>query len=94
MAVIVRKTSVFFRGKKVIPAVGLEIINGEEEILVAFVDLEMVMDLQENSEWRKLDVNISHRRNFQQKQEIMWCCKISFRMITYSSSHTYSRSIN
>lgn len=49
MAVIVRKTSVFFRGKKVIPAVGLEIINGEEEILVAFVDLEMVMDLQENS---------------------------------------------
>lgn len=66
----------------------------KREILVAFVDLEVVMGLQENSEWRKLDVKISHRRNFQQKQEIMWCYKISFRMITYSSSHTYSIRIN
>lgn len=66
----------------------------KKEVLVAFVDLKRVMDIQENSEKRKLDVNQSHRGNFQQNQEIMWCYKISFGMVTYSSSHTYSRRIN
>jgi len=42
----------------------------------------------------KRDMRASHRRSFQQKLGITWCCKVSFRMITYSPIHRCSRRMN